>query len=132
MPSLAREVEASKEKPAAIYERLKMNAGITEEDQHFKVPSNKQQIKDLQKNFRRLLGRDDIQSILLRLSREYKNFQFYLVSPRVVLVLAEPEMVKYARTLLQTVGWKAGSESDIYLILYDNKFKIKTLIAEIN
>ena len=107
-PSVARAVEASRDKPAALYEKLKMSA-ISADDQRFKVPSNKRQITDLQSNFRRLTGQSDIESMLLRLSKEYKSFQLYVAAPRVVLVLADPMMVDYARKIFKTVSWRAGN-----------------------
>ena len=117
-PSLARTVEASAMKPAALYEHLKMNAGPTADEQRFKVPSSKRQIKDLQKNFRQREGRTDIESILLRLSKEYNNFHLYVASPRVVLVLAEPLMIDYCRNILQSVSWSAGIHKEIDTYIY--------------
>ena len=97
-------------KPAALYESFKMNAGDSADDQRFKCPTNKQQIKRLQKNFRKVAGRDDIQTILFGLAQTYRSFQFYVVSPRLVLVLSEPEMIEYSRDLLKSVSWKAGAD----------------------
>ena len=107
LPSLARQVEASSLKPAELYNNLKMSATSAEE-QRSNVPSSKEQVKELKKNYRRLSGRDDIESILLRLSKEYRGFYLYVASPRVVLVLAEPLMVEHGRKILQTVSWSRG------------------------
>ena len=76
---------------------MMMSAGSTTEAQRTEVPSSKHQIKQLQKNFRKQTGRGDIEATLLRLSKEYRSFLFYAIKPRVVLVLAEPEMIKFAR-----------------------------------
>lgn len=78
LPSLAMAVEASKEKPATLYDKMKMNAGSTATEQRMKVPSSKSQIKDLQKNYRRLSGSTDIFSILFRLSREYPSMKLLI------------------------------------------------------
>ena len=116
LPSLARQVEASALKPAAIYNNLKMNAPSAEAQRSI-VPSSKEQVKQLQKNYRRLAGRDDIESILLRLSKEYRDFYLLVVAPRVVLVVANPLMVDYGRKILQTVSWSGGKKKSCILAL---------------
>ena len=108
-PSVARSVEASNEKPSQIYEGMKMRASNIS-DQRFKVPSSKGQVKSLRKEFRRQMGQTDIESILLRLSKEYRTFHLYVAAPRVILVLGEPLMVEYARKVLKNVSWTAGKK----------------------
>ena len=99
-PSLARTLEASSDKPAAAYDKLRMSA-TSADDQRFKVPMNKRQITNLQANYRLFCGQSDIEMILVRLSKEYKCFQLYVVAPRVVLVLANPMMISYAKDILK-------------------------------
>ena len=52
MPPLARSVESDPNKPAVLYQKLKMSGGTTEEEQRINVPSNKKQIHNLQMNYR--------------------------------------------------------------------------------
>ena len=61
----------------------KMNA-FTLEEQRLKTPSSKSQVKSLQTNFKRM-------------SREYPSVKLFVVSPRLILVQTEPEMIEYAR-----------------------------------
>ena len=109
-PSLARSIETSPLRPAALY-NTKMMSAATIDDQRLKVPSNKRQIKDLQSNHRRLSGLNDFESVLLRLSKEYKSFQLYVVAPRVILVIADPMVIKYSRKILKSVSWREGTYS---------------------
>ena len=108
LPSLAREIEADPDEPAKIYNKHRMKAS-TAEEHRFKVPVSKRQIKDLQRNYRRHTGQNDIETILMRLSKEYRSIHLLVVAPRLVLVQAEPLMLQYVRELFQKVSWKAGS-----------------------
>ena len=107
LPSVARAVEANGDKPSATYENMKMSA-TNPQDQKFKVPSSKGQIKNLRKNFRRHTGQADITSILVRLSKEYRTFHLFVLAPRTTLVLGEPLMIEYVRKVLKRVSWTAG------------------------
>ena len=50
-------------------------------------------------------GKSGAVSILLRISQEYKDVKFMMVSPRLMLVQIDDEMSNYARNLLE-LGWK--------------------------
>ena len=66
-------------------------------DQRLNTPANKEQIRNLQRNFRRQTGSNDIVSVMFALSREYPSIKLMITSPGLVIVQAEPEMIVYAR-----------------------------------
>ena len=96
LPSKAREWERSSSKPAELYDETRLSAS-TVSDQRLNTPANKEQIRNLQKNFRRQTGSNDIVSVMFALSREYPSIKLMITSPRLVIVQAEPEMIVYAR-----------------------------------
>ena len=101
LPSIAETVRNSKDTPAIIYENLRLSAGNTALEQRLFSPHSKSQIKNLRRYDKFTQGHSDAISILLRISQEYKDVKFMMVSPRLLLVQIYDELSNYARNLLE-------------------------------
>jgi hypothetical protein len=68
------------------------------------------------------MGDGDVWGTLFRISREYDSIQLLAVSPRIVMMQGEPEMIDIAKMLLRTVSWSRGGGRQCFG--YDTQFKV--------
>jgi len=122
LPSVRRSVEKSGERATPMLERMSKEAGSSPAQQRLFTPHSRHQIRTLQHNMRKKQGRQDVWESLFRISREFSCVHLFVVSPRILLLIGDPEMIKLAGDLMKNVSWEAGKGKQC--LGYDTQFQV--------
>ena len=120
-PSVLRDLEVSSSKPFKTYQDLVFNAPPDATSQNLLAPRNITQVRNAQQKFRKEKKGTDSLTNLVRLSLEYEDMRFLMVSPDIVMVSITPEMLKQIREILK-IDYDTASVKQ--LLGYDTQFQL--------
>ena len=102
-------------------ELLTREVGPRSEDQQMGTPSDDRQIAYLKYHFRKKNMRGDQYEKLFMISQEYEVMRLWVLVPRLLLVLCEPEMQDYLKEVFKEVKWRDVPEQ---VVSYDTQFDL--------
>ena len=120
-PSLLRDLEAGTGKPFKEYQKRVFNAPPDVTSQNLLAPRNITQVRNSQQRFRKQKTGTDALTNLVRMSTEYEDLRFLMLSPDLVLVNITPEMLKQIREILK-INYDTAKHKQV--LGYDTQFNL--------
>ena len=120
-PSLLRDIEVGKDKPAKEYQKKVFDAPKDPSSQRFKVPRNLSQIRNARQNIKKMSEGVDAFNRLNRLAMEFSDIRFLATVPDLILVSVNQDMLHQVKEILKLDYDKCRQKQ---LLSYDTQFNL--------